>query len=136
MRRARMDCWNDNLGGHRCGQRVLDAAVRVDGLYQYSKREWHEPALPESANDIADIKDIMDVSIDPTDPSHVVLSSYEEGLLELRDGEVVRVLNADNSSIDLSEVGGCTRSAVSGVVLTPTATCGSPRLGPPNAFTS
>ena len=112
----RMDCWNDNLW-------VATGAVsaswtpqfRSDGLYQYSNREWHEPALPESANDIADIKDIMDVSIDPTDPSHVVLSSYEEGLLELRDGEVVRVLNADNSSIDLSEVGGSPRSAVSGV---------------------
>ena len=88
---------------------------RSDGLFQYSDRNWHVPALPESANDIADVKDIMDVSIDPTDPTHVVFSSYEEGLLELRDGEIVRVLNATNSSIELSEVGGSPRSAVSGV---------------------
>ena len=47
----------------------------------------------------------MDVSIDPTDPSHVVFSSYEEGLIEVRNREVVRVFNASNSSIQLSGVG-------------------------------
>ena len=57
----------------------------------------------------------MDVSIDPTDPSHVVFSSYEEGLLELRGGEVVRVLNAENSSLQTSLVGGTPRSAVGGI---------------------
>ncbi|MGB1384653.1 MAG: two-component regulator propeller domain-containing protein [Flavobacteriales bacterium] len=112
----RMDCWNDNLW-------VATGAVsaswtpqyRSDGLFQYRERDWHVPALPENANDVAGVKDILDVSIDPTDPSHVVFASYEEGLLELRDGQVVRVLNAENSSMELSEVGGSPRSAVSGV---------------------
>ena len=35
--------------------------------------------LAESANDVADVKDILDVSIDPLDQNHVVFSSYEEG---------------------------------------------------------
>ena len=112
----RMDCWNDNLWVATGGVSASwTPKFRSDGLYQFSDRAWHIPALPESANDIADVKDIMDVSIDPTDPTHVVFSSYEEGLLELRDGEIVRVLNATNSSIELSEVGGSPRSAVSGV---------------------
>lgn len=112
----RMDCWNDNLW-------VATGAVsaswtpqyRSDGIFQYSGRNWLSPSLPENANAIGGVKDILDVSIDPTDPSHVVFSSYEEGLIELRDGEVVRVLNAANSSIEESEVGGSPRSAVSGV---------------------
>ena len=45
----------------------------------------------------------------------MVLSSYEEGLIEVRDGEVVRVLNAENSSLQLSGVGGAVRSAVGGI---------------------
>ena len=65
---------------------------RSDGCFQFSDDEWSVPDLPESTNDIQGIKDILDVSIDPTDPSHVVFSSYEEGLVELRGGEVVRVL--------------------------------------------
>ena len=112
----RMDCWNDNLW-------VATGTVspswtpqyRADGLFQFSDRSWNVPPLPESTNSIEGIRDIMDVSIDPTDPSHVVFSSYEEGLIELRDGEVVRVLNASNSSIEESGVGGSPRSAVSGL---------------------
>ena len=112
----RMDCWNDNLWVATGGVSASwTPKFRSDGLHQFSDRAWHVPSLPESANDIADVKDIMDVSIDPTDPTHVVFSSYEEGLLELRDGEIARVLNATNSSIELSEVGGSPRSAVSGV---------------------
>ena len=112
----RMDCWNDNLW-------VASGAVSPswtpqyssDGMYQYSDGTWTSPALPESANDIADVKDILDVSIDPLDQNHVVFSSYEEGLIEVREGNVVRVLNAQNSSIELSNVGGSPRSAVSGL---------------------
>ena len=112
----KMDCWNDNLWVATGGVSASwTPAFQSDGLFQFRDRSWNVPVLPESANDIADIKDIMDVSIDPTDPSHVVFSSYEEGLLELREGEVVRVLNASNSSIELSEVGGSSRSAVSGL---------------------
>ena len=112
----KLDCWNDNLWVATGGVSASwTPAFQSDGLFQFRDRSWNVPVLPESANDIADIKDIMDVSIDPTDPSHVVFSSYEEGLLELREGEVVRVLNASNSSIELSEVGGSPRSAVSGL---------------------
>ena len=112
----RLDCWNDNLW-------VATGTVspswtpqyKADGFFQFSDRTWQVPSLPESTNAIEGIRDIMDVSIDPTDPSHVVFSSYEEGLIELRDGEVVRVLNASNSSIEESAVGGSPRSAVSGL---------------------
>ena len=112
----RMDCWNDNLW-------VATGAVsaswtpqyRADGALNFTDNDWLELGLPESQNDIEGIRDILDVSIDPTDPSHVVLSSYEEGLIEVRDGQVVQVLNADNSSLQLSGVGGAVRSAVGGI---------------------
>jgi len=112
----RLDCWNDNLWVATGG---VDASwtplYRPDGLFGFSDGEWTVPGLPESANGIDGIRDIMDVSIDPKDPTHVVFSSYEEGLIEVREDEVVRVLNAGNSSIPLSLVGGSERSAVSGV---------------------
>ncbi len=112
----RMDCWNDNMWVATGG---VDASwtplYRPDGLFGFSENKWHVPLLPESANTIAGIRDIMDVSIDPRDPTHVVFSSYEEGLIELRNGEVVRILNAENSSIEPSLVGGTARAAVSGL---------------------
>ncbi|MEE2919402.1 MAG: hypothetical protein VYA72_04320 [Bacteroidota bacterium] len=112
----RVDCWNDNLWLATGG---VDLAwtpeYRTDGVFQFQNGAWFKPELPESVNDISEVRDIMDVSIDPTDPSHVVFSSYEEGLIEVRNREVVRVLNASNSSIQESLVGGSQRSAVSGL---------------------
>ena len=112
----RVDCWNDNLWVATGG---VDAAwtpqYEDDGIFQFQNGQWSSADLPESTNDIGGIKDIMDVSIDPTDPSHVAFSSYEEGLIEVRNREVVRVLNASNSSIEESLVGGSLRSAVSGL---------------------
>ena len=93
----------------------MDPQYRADGALNFTDNDWLELGLPESQNDIEGIRDILDVSIDPTDPSHVVLSSYEEGLIEVRDGQVVRVLNADNSSLQLTGVGGTVRSAVGGI---------------------
>ena len=112
----RVDCWNDNLWVATGG---VDATwtpqYADDGIFQFQNGTWSEPKLPESLNDIGGVRDIMDVSIDPTDPSHVVFSSYEEGLIEVRNRQVVRVLNAANSSIQESLVGGSPRSAVSGL---------------------
>ena len=88
---------------------------RADGALNYADNDWLGLDLPESLNDIEGVRDILDVSIDPTDRSHVVLSSYEEGLIEVRDGQVARVLNAENSSLQLSGVGGAVRSAVGGI---------------------
>ena len=111
-----MDCWNDNLwvasGGVNTAWTPLYSS---DGIYQFSEGNWLSLDLPESANSVNGVKDIMDVSIDPLDPNHVVFSSYEEGLIEVQDGQVVRVLNAENSSIELSNIGGTPRSAVSGI---------------------
>ena len=112
----RVDCWNDNLWVATGG---VDAAwtpeYRTDGVFQFSKDKWFVPVLPENANDVDGVRDFMDVSIDPTDPTHVVFSSYEEGLIEVRNRAVVRVLNASNSSIEESLVGGSPRSAASGL---------------------
>ena len=105
-------------------------------MYQFSDGTWTSPALPESANDIADVKDILDVSIDPLDQNHVVFSSYEEGLIEVREGNVMRVLNAQNSSIELSNVGGSPRSAVSGLDFDRDGNLWLPRRSPARACTS
>ena len=112
----RIDCWNDNLWVATGGVDVTwTPQYRADGIFQFQNGSWFQPDLPESLNDIGGVRDIMDVSIDPTDPSHVVFASYEEGLIEVRNRQVVRVLNASNSSIEESLVGGTLRSAVSSV---------------------
>ena len=112
----RLDCWNDNLW---VATGAVDAAwtplYRKDGLFGFSGQTWTEPELPEGNNEFVGIQDILDVSIDPTNPSHVVFSSYEEGLVELLDGEVVRILNDENSSLSLTSVAGTPRPAVSGL---------------------
>lgn len=112
----RMDCWNDNLW---VATGSVDAAwtplFRKDGLFGFSDQTWTEPELPESQNEFDGIQDILDVSIDPTNPNHVVFASYEEGLIEVLDGEVVRVLNDQNSSLSLTGIAGTPRSAVSGL---------------------
>ena len=112
----RMDCWNDNLWVATGGVDLAWVPLyKSDGFYHFSDEAWTQPILPQNANDIAGVKDIMDVSIDPTNTSHVVFSSYEEGLIELLDGEVVRVLNSENSTIEDSPLVGSGRSITSGV---------------------
>lgn len=112
----RMDCWDDNLW---VATGSVDASwtplFRQEGLFGYSANRWTEPILPESQNEFEGIQDILDLSIDPTNPNHVVFASYEEGLIEVLDGEVIRVLNDQNSSLALSPVAGTPRASVSGL---------------------
>ena len=40
----------------------------------------------------------MAVSIDPTNPSHAYFGSWEEGLIEVENDEVVAIFNEGNST--------------------------------------
>lgn len=50
-------------------------------------------------------RDLMDVAIDPENQSHVFLASWEEGLVEINNGEIINIYNehSDNSSLQQSD---------------------------------
>ncbi len=61
------------------------------------------------------LNDVICVVVDPDDPLHAFAGSWEEGLLELRNGEPVAIYNADNSALGLDINGFEGRLFVSGL---------------------
>jgi len=47
------------------------------------------------------VNDVITIAVDPDDPRHAFAGSWEEGLLEIRDGVPVQIYNADNSELSL-----------------------------------
>jgi ligand-binding sensor domain-containing protein len=45
------------------------------------------------------VNDIVAIAVDPEDPTHAYAGSWDDGLLELRDGRPVQIFNAGNSSL-------------------------------------
>jgi hypothetical protein len=76
-----------------------------DGIHMYANGEWStsdvsNTPLMEGVNGIfGPVNDIVSIAIDPDDPAHAFAGSWEEGLLELRDGRAVTIYNASNSSL-------------------------------------
>jgi hypothetical protein len=101
-RTRRLDAYNNNLwiahGGVDEGYSNLwftsDISTLVDETW---RRVENEPG----SNSLANIMDLMDVTIDPINQNHVYLSSWEEGLIEVLDGEIINVFNPDNSTLEL-----------------------------------
>lgn len=61
------------------------------------------------------LNDVITIVVDPNDPMHAFAGSWEEGLLELRNGEPVAIYNADNSALGLDINGFEGRLYVSGL---------------------
>ncbi|MBK9418283.1 MAG: hypothetical protein IPN62_13650 [Flavobacteriales bacterium] len=53
----------------------------------------------------AEVNDIVAVEVDPEDKEHVWLGSWDDGLIEVRNGIAVEIYNADNSSLGLDVLG-------------------------------
>ena len=77
--------------------------------------DWINVDQVDGENDISGIRDYMAVSIDPLNPKHVMFGSFEEGLIEVIDGEIVEIWNESNSTIQQGDFGGSPRTGVSGV---------------------
>ena len=67
----------------------------IHGLVDFN---WVEVDPWNGENDIPGIRDYIDVSIDPQS-KHVMFASWEEGLIEVLDGEIINIYNSSNSPI-------------------------------------
>ena len=112
----KLDCWFDNLwfatGGVDEAWIGLYTSVGVHGLVQ---GDWIDVESWDGFNDILGIRDFIDVSIDPLNPNHVMFGSWEEGLIEVLDGEMVEIYNESNSTIQDGDFGGSLRTGIGGV---------------------
>lgn len=70
----------------------------------FKGERWSEVAEPAGVNSSPEVFDIINVAIDPTDTKHVFASSWEEGLIEMYDNQVVNVYNASNSSLRIGNL--------------------------------
>ncbi len=60
---------------------------------------WSVIPAPTGINSSVNVFDILFMAIDPTDTKHVYASSWEEGLIEIYDNEVVNIFNNTNSTL-------------------------------------
>jgi ligand-binding sensor domain-containing protein len=68
----------------------------ADGLFNYDGTGWNDYTLPFDSNLI---RDIVAITIDPSDSKHVFAASYGTGVVECKDGQVVNTYTASNSSL-------------------------------------
>ena len=112
----KIDCWNSNLWLATGG---VDASwvpnYNSEGIHGFVDGDWIDVDEVDGENDISGIRDYMAVSIDPLNPKHVMFGSFEEGLIEVLDGEIVEIWNESNSTIQQGDFGGSPRTGVSGV---------------------
>ena len=112
----KIDCWNANLWFATGGvDAAWDGNYNSAGIHGLVDGSWVSVEDGEGENDIPGIRDYIAVSIDPTNPNHVMLGSYEEGLIEVLDGEMVALYNSSNSTISEGNFGGSFRTGVAGV---------------------
>lgn len=76
-----------------------------DGVHLYRNGIWStsdvgNTPLMAGTNDFGGAaNDIVAIAVDPEDPAHAYAGSWDDGLLELRDGRPVQIFNAGNSSL-------------------------------------
>lgn len=78
-----------------------------DGIHSFLDGRWAtvdrvQYPLMNGVNEFCGaVCDIVAVVVDPDDPKHAFVGSWDEGLLELRDGIPVQIYNAQNSALGL-----------------------------------
>lgn len=112
----RIDCFNNNMWVASGGvdQSYVNNYLKR-GFYGLADNKWIYLPSPEGENDIIQVNDIMDVSIDPLDNSHIMFASWEEGVIEVRNEEIVEIYNEDNSTLKRSEIHSGIRHMMGGV---------------------
>ncbi len=77
-----------------------------EGVHHYADGEWRtndrdNTPLLVGANDFGEaLNDVMNVAIDPRDPTRAFAASWDEGLLEFKDRVPIRFLNNTNSGLE------------------------------------
>lgn len=79
---------------------------RKEGVHYLVDGRWHttnmlnDPLFASGGNDYAAaLNDVLAVQVDPKDGSHVFVSSWDDGILEMRDGHGIGFFDANNSTL-------------------------------------
>ncbi len=79
---------------------------RKDGVNYMVEGRWNttnllnDPLFATGSNDYgAALNDVMAVQVDPDDGSHVFIGSWDDGILEMRDGHGTQFFTPNNSSL-------------------------------------
>jgi len=112
----KIDCWNDNLWFATGGVDVIwDGLYNSEGVHGLVNQEWIDVNSLESENEVSGIRDMIDVSIDPLNTNHVMFASWEEGIIEVLNGEMIEIYNKSNSTIQEANFGGGPRTGIGGL---------------------
>ena len=111
-----IDAWNDRVWIASGGiDATWTSMYHKHGFYGFQGNDWRWINLGEGENNVSGINDPMCVSIDPLNPNHAYFGTWEEGLIEVLDDEVVAIFNATNSPLQSADFGGSPRIGVGGV---------------------
>lgn len=101
----KLDAYNDNIwiasGG--VNQSWVNSYYK-NGFYGLQNDSWTYVPSPAGENEITQINDILDVTINPLNNNQVFFSSWEEGLVEVNNGVVSAVYNENNSTLERSSI--------------------------------
>ncbi|MCC7303671.1 MAG: T9SS type A sorting domain-containing protein [Bacteroidia bacterium] len=70
----------------------------VDGIFYYSNQSWNTIDL-NTQTILDSVRDIVSVTIDPQDPTHVYAGTLGKGLIEIRNGVITTFHNQYNSAL-------------------------------------
>lgn len=77
-----------------------------DGVHVYTEGQWrttdrsNDPLFSSGSNGYGEaLNDVMAVAADPDDGSHAFVGSWDDGILEMRNGQGAGFYGADNSSL-------------------------------------
>ena len=112
----RISAFNDNVWVASGGVNAAwTANFDKKGMYGLVGEQWINIAPTDGANEVAGLNDIMTVAVDPLQNNRVIFGSWEEGLIEVIDGQITQIYNDDNSSLVATPyVDGLTRTGVGG----------------------
>lgn len=82
-----------------------------DGFYDLTDYQWTN--VPNS--DFGDYKDIVDFVTDPEDETHFYASAYGSGILEFKDNQFVRLINATSTNDGFPFIANSTEHRVGGL---------------------
>lgn len=79
---------------------------RKDGVHYFVDGRWstadqtNDPLFASGSNDFAEaLNDVMPVQVDPEDGNHAFVGSWDDGLLEMRNGHGIGFFDDGNSSL-------------------------------------
>lgn len=81
------------------GGRETDRWGRPGTLMEYEDGKWYNFNENEVNNKFRRVRDYTGIAVDPKDPEHYFISSYGEGIVEIKKNEVVQLYDHTNSAL-------------------------------------